>query len=88
MDYNKLFQQEAFKSIDKNILEKFKMLIENIKGKNTNDIMIQIMSFYNSIPKGANLSKEESNALIQTIILNMDNKERENFLNMLDLINS
>ena len=33
------------------------------------------------------LSKEQSDALIKTISLNMKKEEREKFLNMLDLIN-
>ena len=87
MDYNKLFQQEAFKAIDKNILDNFKTLISNINGKSTNEMMLQIMNFYNNMPKGVSLSKEQSDALIKTISLNMKKEEREKFLNMLDLIN-
>ncbi len=87
MDYNKLFEQEAFKAIDKNILDNFKILISNINGKSTNEMMLQIMNFYNNMPKGVSLSKEQSDALIKTISLNMKKEEREKFLNMLDLIN-
>nr|WP_317356717.1 hypothetical protein [uncultured Tyzzerella sp.] len=88
MDYNKLFEQEAFKAINPQILERFKILINNIKGKNNNEIILEIMNFYNNMPKNVTLSQEESDALIQAIILNMPQEEREKFLNMLDLINN
>ena len=88
IDYNELFKQEAFKSINSDILEKFKILISNIKGKNTNEALLYIMDFYNSIPKNTNLSKEQSDALIKAIMLQLPKKERDNFLNMLELMNS
>lgn len=88
MDYNKLFQQDAFKAINPHILERFKVLIKNIKGKDNNQIIIEIMNFYNNIPKDVKLSKEESNALIQAIVLNMPEEEREKFIKMLDLISN
>ena len=40
------------------------------------------------MPKGTSLSKEESDALIKTISLNMPKEEREKFLNMLSLISN
>ena len=46
------------------------------------------MNFYNNIPKDIKLSKEESNALIQVIVLNMPEEEREKFIKMLDLISN
>lgn len=88
MDYNKLFEQEAFKAIDSKILDDFKVLISNLNGKSTNEMMLQIMNFYRNMPKGTNLSKEESDALIKTISLNMPKEEREKFLNMLSLISN
>lgn len=88
MDYNKLFEQEAFKAIDSKILDDFKVLISNLNGKSTNEMMLQIMNFYRNMPKGTNLSKEESDALIKTISLNMPREEREKFLNMLSLISN
>ena len=88
IDYNELFKQEAFKSINPDILEKFKILISNINGKNTNEALLHIMDFYNSMPKNTNLSKEQSDALIKAIILYLPKKERDNFLNMLELMSS
>ena len=88
MDYNKVFEQEAFKAIDSKILDDFKVLISNLNGKSTNEMMLQIMNFYRNMPKGTNLSKEESDALIKTISLNMPKEEREKFLNMLSLISN
>ncbi len=88
MDYNKLFEQEAFKAIDRKVLDNFKVLISNLNGKSTNEMMLQIMNFYRNMPKGTNLSKEESDALIKTISLNMPKEEREKFLNMLSLISN
>ena len=88
VDYNKLFEQEAFKAIDSKILDDFKVLISNLNGKSTNEMMLQIMNFYRNMPKGTNLSKEESDALIKTISLNMPKEEREKFLNMLSLISN
>lgn len=88
MDYNELFQQDAFKAVKPVILERFKVLISNIKGKDNNQVIMEIMSFYNNMPKDVKLSKEESNALIQTIVLNMPEEEREKFIKMLDLISN
>lgn len=88
MDYNKLFEQEAFKAIDRKVLDNFKVLISNLNGKSTNEMMLQIMNFYRNMPKGTSLSKEESDALIKTISLNMPKEEREKFLNMLSLISN
>lgn len=88
MDYNKLFEQEAFKAIDSKILDDFKVLISNLNGKSTNEMMLQIMNFYRNMPKGTSLSKEEIDALIKTISLNMPKEEREKFLNMLSLISN
>ncbi|MBS5794452.1 MAG: hypothetical protein KIC92_06785 [Clostridiales bacterium] len=88
MDYNKLFEQEAFKAIDRKVLDDFKVLISNLNGKSTNEMMLQIMNFYRNMPKGTSLSKEESDALIKTISLNMPKEEREKFLNMLSLISN
>lgn len=88
MDYNKLFEQEAFKAIDRKVLDDFKVLISNLNGKSTNEMMLQIMNFYRNMPKGTSLSKEESDALIKTISLNMPKEERKKFLNMLSLISN
>ena len=88
MDYNKLFAQDAFKNINKDVLENFKVLANNIKGKSTNEAILHIMNFYNSIPKNVQMTKEEREALMKAIVLNLDDKERKNFLNMLDLISN
>lgn len=88
IDYNELFKQDAFKSINPEILENFKILVSNMSGKNTNEAFLHIMNFYNSIPKGIKLSKEESETLINTIILYLPQNERKNLLNMLEIINT
>lgn len=88
MDYNKLFEQDAFKNIDKRVLENFKVLANNMKGKSINESILHIMNFYNSIPKNIKITKDESDTLMQAIVLNLDEKERKNFLDMLELISN
>lgn len=88
MDYNRLFEQEIFKTIDKNILDNFKILISNINCKNREEKMVYIIDFFNNLPKDINLSKEQVNAIIRTICLNMSVNERQNLLNMLDVISN
>ena len=88
MNYEELFQKDAFKSINPDILEKFKILASNIQGKSANEAILYIMNFYNSIPKDIKLSKEESDALMEAIILNLSSEDRKRFLEMIDLINN
>lgn len=86
MDFEQLFKQEQFKKIDKQVLDSFVKLSQNIKGKSTNEAILHIMNFYKTMPKDTNLSKEETEALMQAILLNLSEKERNNFYKMLDLI--
>lgn len=88
MNYEELFKKDAFKRINPEILEKIKMLSINIQGKSSNESILYIMDFYNSMPKDINLSKEERDAVMEAIILNLSKEERKNFLKMLDLINN
>ena len=88
MNYDELFKQPAFKAIKPEVLNNFKNLVENIKGKNANESMLHIMNFYNSMPKDTNLSREESNALMQAIVVNLSSEDRKNFLKMIDIINN
>lgn len=88
MNYEELFKKDAFKSINPDILQKFKMLSSNIEGKSVNESILYIINFYNSIPKDTKLSKEESDALMEAIILNLSLEDRKKFLQMIDLINN
>ena len=88
MDYERLFKEDAFKSINPQVLENFKVLVKNIQGKSINESMMSIMTFYSSIPKDVKLSKEESEALIQAILVNLSSDDRKKFLKTIDLINN
>ncbi|WP_250278573.1 hypothetical protein [[Clostridium] colinum] len=88
MNYDEIFKQEAFKCINPEVLEKFNVLISNIKGKSTNEAILHIMNFYNCISKEVKISDKEKDTLIQAIILNLPEEDRKKFLNMLDMINN
>ena len=45
MDFDNLFQKEAFKNMDKNTIDEIKKLSENAQGKNVNEVLAMVMSF-------------------------------------------
>lgn len=86
MNYDELFQQEAFNSINQQTLNEFKVLSENIKGKTKEEAIFEIMSFNKSLSNEKPLSSKEQEALIQTILISLPKEERAKFLEALEII--
>lgn len=88
INIDEIFEQDAFQSIERERLEFFKTFIKKIENKNINEIFLDIVDFFNSIPKGKELSETERQAIIQCIIKSISKEEQEKFINILEMIES
>lgn len=86
LNLDNLFKEEAFKNIDKEQLEMFKKFIKSIEGKNINECFLEIVDFFNSIPKSKELSPDEKLAITKCIMSCLNKNEQEKFLSMLEII--
>lgn len=84
MDFDNLFQKEAFKNMDKNTIDEIKKLSENAQGKNVNEVLAMVMSFGKKF-EGKTFSEEEKDAMINAILTSMSKEERTRFKNMLEI---
>lgn len=85
-NYDELFQKEAFSSINKQTLNEFKSLSQNIKNLTKEEAIFQIMNFNKTISEDEPLSSKEQEALIQTILISLPKEERAKFLEALEVI--
>lgn len=86
MNYDELFKQEAFNAISKATLDKFKLLSQSIQNKSKEEALIQIIAFNTEISQDRPLSKQEQDALIQTILVSLPKEDRSKFLEALEII--
>ncbi len=86
MNYDELFQQEAFNAISTATLDKFKVLSQNIQGKTKEEALTQIIAFNSDISQDRPLTSKEQEALIQTILVSLPKEERAKFLEALEII--
>ncbi len=85
MDIDKLFNENAFKNVDKNLLNSFKKLSQDIKGKNFDETLDLVIKFSESMPKEKSISEDDRNAMIMAIINSLNQDERCQFKNMLEM---
>lgn len=88
MEFKNLFEKEAFKNINQDILKDFENLLEKIKNKDINQSIIHIMEFYNKNCQKEKLTPNQTQALIDTIVQTLNKEERDKFLNMLNIVNN
>ncbi len=86
MNLDKLFKEDAFKNVDENLLESFKNLSEEIKGKGFNETLDLIIKFSESMPKNQVLSESEKNAIISAMLNSLNTEERNRFKSMLEML--
>lgn len=88
INFNEIFNQDAFKSIEKERLDYFKKFAEKIQGKNINEVFLDIIDFFNTVPKGKELSDIERQAMIECIVKSLSKDEQKKFINILEMIES
>lgn len=86
INFDKIFSQDAFKSIEKERLELFKNFAKKIEGRNINEVFLDIINFFNSLPKGKELSNIERQAMIEAIVYSLPKNEQKKFLSILEMI--
>lgn len=86
INFDEFFNQDAFKSIEKERLDYFKEFASKIQGKNINEVFLDIINFFNSVPKGKDLSNVERQAMIECILQSLSKDEQEKFINILEMI--
>lgn len=86
IDYNKIFSQDAFNSIEKERLQLFKDFIKKLEGKNINETFLDIIAFFNSFPKGKQLTELEKQAIIKAIINSLSKEEQKKVISILELM--
>lgn len=86
MNFEKIFEKDAFKFIEKEKIELFKSFAKKIQGKNIDDMFLDIINFYNNLPKGKELTDYERQAIIESILHSLEPNERKKFLNVIEMI--
>lgn len=89
MDYNKMFDEEAFKKIDKDKLKIIVRMFNEMQGKDAND-RIKIMFTYGleMKNKGLSFTREEANLLMEVLKTNLSDKEKSKIDAMANILKS
>lgn len=84
MDYNAFFEQDTFKALDEKKRNNLKKFMQDIKGKEMNQAILDLIMF----SKNSELTKDETNILIEGILMSMPKKERDDFFEILGVMSN
>lgn len=86
IDVDELFKKEAF---DKLTLEQklsFKNLLKNIEGRSIHESISYIMSFMSTMPKGASLTADERDSMLEAVAENLPESDKKVFKGILQML--
>lgn len=85
--YEEMLNKEAFSALTDEQKKAYIDLAQNLSGKTMSESMLIIMSFMKSMPKGRPLSKEEQNAMMDTILSSLPAEDAAKFQNIMKVVN-
>lgn len=74
---NNIFDNKAFDCLDHNTKKAFLSLNENMKNKSSDEKIAMIIAFVQSLPKGITFTQDEKKAMINALMENMTEKEKQ-----------
>lgn len=82
---DKIFDNQAFDCLDKEMKESLKALYINLQGKTNEQAIPYVMDFIRSMPKNIKLTGEQKNAMIAVLTASMSVTQRRNLIMMLKM---
>ena len=86
MDIEKMLEDEAFKNIEPERLEAVKKIADEVKGKNTHEVMLIILKHSKVLSSGKKISPEERDAMVGVIYSSLTPQEQEQFKGVIKVI--
>lgn len=83
-DIDNIFNSEAFENIEPERKKALRQLYFSLKGKSMEKALPIIMTF--KMPKGKNISQQERNAMINTVLMGLNENDRKNMESVLKII--
>ena len=83
---NNIFENRAFDCLDYNTKKAFLSLNENMKNKSSDEKIAMIIAFVQSLPKGITFTKDERQAMINALMENMNDREKQQMRILLKMI--
>lgn len=83
---NNIFENKAFDCLDHNIKKAFLSLNENMKNKSSDEKIAMIIAFVQSLPKGITFTKDERQSMINALMENMNEREKQQMNILLKMI--
>lgn len=84
---DELLQDKAFDCLDTEVKKLLKGLYINIRGKTAQQAMPYVIMFAKSLPRGISLTKEQKNAILEAVTLDMTESEKKNLSYILNMFN-
>lgn len=83
---NNIFENRVFDCLDYNTKKAFLSLNENMKNKSSDEKIAMIIAFVQSLPKGITFTKDERQAMINALMENMNDREKQQMRMLLKMI--
>ena len=86
MNIDELLKDPAFKNIEPERIEAVKNIIQEVKGKTSQEAMMVILKYAKPLRAGRKITKEESSAMLNLVYESLSEGEREQFKGIIKLI--
>lgn len=85
-NYDSMLDNPAFKDLELERREYFADLLKKMEGKNMVECMGIIISEKNKMPKGKDLSKDEQEQMLEALLNNMNEPERQKYKKIMKIL--
>ena len=86
MKIDDLLQNEVFENIEPERIDAVKSIIEEVKGKTSNEAMLVVLKHAKTLRAGRKITKEEGDAMMSLIYTSLSPEEQEQFKGIIKLI--
>lgn len=86
-NYDSIFKNDFFKSMDEEKIKILKNIVNNLKGKDVNEIFLDLIKFSRDLEIGREFSAEEKNAIINFAFQQLPDEDKHKALTILKLFN-
>jgi hypothetical protein len=86
MNVDHLLNNKAFENIEQERLEAIKSIVQEVKGKTSQEAMFIIMKYARPLRSGRKITKEEGDAMMSVIYEGLTPEEQEQFKGIIQVI--
>lgn len=86
MDFDNILEEDVFKNIEPERIEAIKNLAKEAEGKSMQEVMMLLLKYNKVLSNGRKITKEERDAMFNTLLRNLDDSKKDQFKNILKVL--